>query len=66
MPSEPEIRSDRAIPDSTDSSPMGIPLVRILLFLSVAAALIGWVAAGDGEYASAARFFLKQLFRQMF
>jgi hypothetical protein len=42
------------------------PVVRFVVFLFGMAVAIAWMAAGNGEYASAARFFLKELFRQMF
>jgi hypothetical protein len=40
--------------------------VRFAAFVLLAAAVIVWLSAGGGEYASAGRFFLKELFRQMF
>lgn len=40
-------------------------MARFVLFVTVAVSVIAWIAAANGEYASAARFFLKQLFRQM-
>lgn len=40
--------------------------MRFAVFGLAAAAVVAWLAAGNHEYASAARFFLKELFRQMF
>lgn len=42
------------------------PVIRFVVFLIGMAVIIAWLAADNGEYASAARFFLKELFRQMF
>jgi hypothetical protein len=39
---------------------------RFAAFVIVAVVIIAWISAGNNEYASAARFFLRQLFRQMF
>jgi hypothetical protein len=38
---------------------------RGVIFLIVMVAVIGWVAAGNQEYAALVRSFLRNLFRQM-
>ncbi len=45
---------------------MTVTAGRFVLFAIVMAIVVGWVAAGNNQYASVARSFLKHLFRQMF
>jgi len=45
---------------------MTVTAVRFVFFLIVMAVLVGWVSAGNSEFASSVRFFLRQLLRQMF
>jgi hypothetical protein len=58
-----EDRTTRPAPVAESSTTATV--TRFALFIVVMVGVMAWVAAGNDDYSSAARFFLRQLFRQM-